>query len=268
MTHQPGGDPRCLLCCRVLKGSIVKPVSLFLAVIGAATTAFVGALSPVLASNVASLTPINGTPSSGPGGEVSYHYSYHNNCLNFPCFPPDTYRVVLYFERYYEIGEAPATVVASTPTAGAGWIHVEAYADVRGTLLDWPHSQPTTYTLTAMLAGTNPPPQPGTDATVTYTVTTVTPTFHPSPITSTPAHQGGSPASPVQARGQPATGTATSPSPEARFDVAQRLEHEREIFGTALGASCGGCVMCLRTLSPAYGGGNSPPVCLHWWLHS
>lgn len=241
-----------------LKGSIVKPVSLLLALIGAAAAAFAGTLSPVLASNVASLTPINGTPSSGPGGEVSYHYRYHNNCLNFPCFPPDTYRVVLYFERYYEIGETPATVIASTPTAGAGWVHVEAYADVRGTLLDWPHSQPTTYTLTAMLAGTNPPPQPGTDATVTYTVTTLTPTFRPGPITSTPAHHGGSPVSPAQASGQPATGTSTSPAPEPRFDVPQRLEHEREILGAALGASCGGCGTAPPHVVASYRGWEFP----------
>jgi hypothetical protein len=217
------------------------PLSLCLALVGAAIAAFAGAVTPVLASNVASLTPINGTPTSGPGGDVSYHYRYHNNCLDFPCFPPDTYRVVLYFERYYEIGEAPATVVASTPTAGTGWIHVEAYGDVRGTLLDWPHSQPTTYTLTAMLAGTNPPPQPGTDASVTYTVTTVSPTFRPSPVTSVPGRQGGS-AAPAQVTDQPATPTSTwMPPPEARIDVSQRLEHDQGIFGVPLAASCARC---------------------------
>jgi len=195
---------------------------------------------PAAASGPASLSPIDGTQSSGPVGGVHYHYDYSNNCLQpYGCFQPGAYRIVLDFERSTEIGETPATLTVSAPQP-SGWANEHASGDVGGQIPDWPRSQPTTYSLTGSLIPASGPPIPGTDATVTYTVTTVSTTYKPKPVANSPARPA--------ATGGPSRAVAPSPAPTAPAPGASAGRSREGDFPT--GGEAGPCTDCVAQIAP------------------
>src|SRR6266516_5527712 len=113
--------------------------------------------TPAAASSAATLTPINGTPSSGPIRVVSYHYELSYTCSQpYGCaIPSGSYTLDLFFTGYTKIGEAAATVDLEPPPPGSQWSTEHGYGEISGTIPDWPRSQPTTYTLTAELIDAN-----------------------------------------------------------------------------------------------------------------